>query len=244
MRTGYGTLATIYSWEYVGANASRYPVWLIETQTPFVLLALFAPRLIRGGSPDARRVAWFGLGFSAVLFLSYLWYTPFDDWTYLRFLLPAYPLLLAAAAGVFAHLAPPARRPRTLAFVTLAVLLAAVGLWQGRGAFTVRADESRYLAAARFAAALPENAAILCNQHSGSIRYYAHRLTLRYEWLDPDAYREAVDYLHSRGRPVFVVLDDFERDVFRSRYSRVIDVSWLDKPILVAANRVYFYQVP
>jgi len=173
-----------------------------------------------------------------------LWYTPFDDWTYLRFLLPAYPLLLAAAAAVFTMLAPADSRRRLTACVTLAVLLTAVGLWQGRSAFAVRAQESRYLVAARFAAALPDNAAILCNQHSGSIRYYANRVTLRFEWLEPDVYTQAIDYLHSLGRPVFVVLDDLERDAFRSRYASVADVSWLDKPILVAANSVYFYQVP
>jgi asparagine N-glycosylation enzyme membrane subunit Stt3 len=244
LRTGYGTIATIYSWQYFTANITRYPVWLIETQTPFVLLALLAPRFIPHATAEARRVAWFGLAFSVVLFLSYLWYTPFDNWTYLRFLLPAYPLLLAAAAAVFVYLAPAAPRPRMLAFATLALMLTVVGLWQGRSAFVVHAEEARYLSAARFAAALPDNAAILCNQHSGSIRYYANRLTLRYEWLEPDAYTQAIDYLHSLGRPVFVVLDDFERDVFRSRYAKVIDVSWLDRPMLVASNRVYFYQLP
>ena len=243
--SGYGTFATIYSWRYFTPNVTQYPIWLLETQTPFVLLALVAPPLLRkSASPDAARIARFGLSFSLVLFLSYLWYTPYDNWTYLRFLLPAYPLLLAAAAAVFTCLAPTAPRRRPLAFVTLAVLLSAVGLWQGRAAFSVRAGESRALAAARFAAALPENAAIIANQHSGSIRYYANRVTLRYEWLEPDVYTEAIDYLHSIGRPVFVVLDDFERDIFRARYASVTDVSWLDKPILVAAKRVYFYAVP
>ena len=243
--SGYGTFATIYSWRYFTSNITRYPMWLMETQTPFVLLALVAPRLLRnGGNADGRRIAYFGLSFSLALFLSYLWYTPFDDWTYLRFLLPAYPLLLAAAAAVFTYLAPAAPHRRRLAFVTLAVLLAAVGLWQGRAAFGVRTAESRALAAARFAAALPDNAAIISNQHSGSIRYYANRVTLRFEWLAPDVYTEAIDHLHSLGRPVFVVLDDFERDIFRARYANVTDVSWLDKPILVAATRVYFYAVP
>ena len=243
--SGYGTFATIYSWRYFTANVTQYPIWLLETQTPFVLLALVAPPLLRSGAnPDARRIAVFGLSFSLVLLLSYLWYTPYDNWTYLRFLLPAYPLLLAAAAAVFTYLAPTAPRRRPLAFITLAVLLAAVGFWQGRAAFGVRADESRSLAAARFAAALPDNAAIICNQHSGSIRYYANRVTLRYEWLEPDVYTEAIDYLHSIGRPVFVVLDDVERDVFRARYASVTDVSWLDTPVLVAAKRVYFYAVP
>jgi hypothetical protein len=243
--SGYGTFATIYGWRYFTANVTRYPLWLVDTQTPFVLLAFAAPWMLRSrGHLEASRTALFGLGFSLVLFLSYIWYTSFDSWTYLRFLLPACPLLLAAAAAVFAQRAPTVPRQRAAAFAAIAALLVGWGLWQGREAFGLREQESRYLAAARFAAALPDNAAILCNQHSGSIRYYAKRVTLRYEWLEPDVYTQAIDYLHSLGRPVFVVLDDVERDVFRARYSKVTDVSWLDKPILVAANRVYFYQVP
>ena len=43
---------------------------------------------------------------------------------------------------------------------------------------------------------------------------------------------------------VSAVLDDWERDVFRARYAKVADLSWLDEPpLLVAARRVYFYAV-
>ncbi len=246
LSSGYGTFATIYGWRYLAENLARYPRWLLVTQTPFVLLALAAPALLRTrGLFQAHRLAVFGLGFSLVVFLSYLWYTPFDDWTYLRFLLPAYPLLLAAAAAAFATLAPASGRRRAIAFAAIAALLAGSGLWQGRSAFNVRAQEARYLAAGRFARGLPDNAAIISNQHSGSLRYYSNRVTLRYEWLEPDAYTQAVDYLHSLGRPVFVVLDDHERDVFRARYAAAADISWLDEPpLLVAADRVYFYAVP
>ena len=245
LASGYGTFATIYGWAYLTENLARYPRWLLMTQTPFVLLALAAPALLRRrGLPEAGRLAIFGLAFSLVVFLSYAWYTPFDDWTYLRFLLPAYPLLLAAAAA-FALLAPPSGRRRAIAFAAIAAILVGSGLWQGRVAFRVRGEESRYLAAGRFARGLPDNAAIISNQHSGSLRHYGNRVTLRYEWLEPDVYTQAVDYLHSLGRPVFAVLDEAERDVFRARYSGAADISWLDRPpVLVAANRVYFYAVP
>jgi hypothetical protein len=117
-------------------------------------------------------------------------------------------------------------------------------VWQGRGVFRVQAVEARYPAAGRFAATLPDNAVFLSNQHSGSLRYYANRLTLRFEWLDPDMYVTALDQLFQSGRPVFVVLDDWEREVFRARYSGVADLSWLDRPpVLVAADSVYFYQL-
>ncbi len=85
---------------------------------------------------------------------------------------------------------------------------------------------------------------VISNLHSGSVRYYADRLTLRYEWLGVDAYGTALHFLRDRGRPVYAMLDDTEVDTFRQRYRGVADVSWLDKPPLVTlANRVYLYLV-
>jgi hypothetical protein len=248
LASGYGTFETIYKWQYLSPNLARYPRWLLTTQSPFVLLSLAAPALLhRRGLHDARRLALFGLVFSLVLFLLYLWYTPFEDWTYLRFLLPAYPLILAASSAAFASIAPPQGPRRVAAFAALAAILAGWGLWQGRAAFDVRDQELRYLEAGRMAQGLPDDAAVITNQHSGSLRYYAgrHRVTLRFEWLDPADYTEAISYLHSIGLPVFAVLDDVERDVFRAKYAEIADISWLDRPPLaVAARRVYFYAVP
>ena len=108
----------------------------------------------------------------------------------------------------------------------------------------MRDAEARYRVAAQFAASLPENALFLCNLHSGSLRYYANRLTLRFEWLEPDVYVDALRQIRESGRPLFVVLDEAEREVFRARYATVSDLSWLDEPpTLLAAKRVYFYQL-
>jgi len=109
----------------------------------------------------------------------------------------------------------------------------------------VRAEESRYVAAGRFARELPATAVILCNQHSGSLRYYANRITMRFEWLEPDVYLEALDHVRRLGHPIYVVLDDWEREMFRQRYGGVADLSWLDEPpLLLASRRVYFYALP
>jgi hypothetical protein len=154
-------------------------------------------------------------------------------------------MMLAAAATVFGIIAPQAPRRRALAFAAMAAGLVMWGSWQGQAAFRVRTEESRYVVTGRFATGLPENAIILANQHSGSLRYYANRVTVRFEWLDPDMYASALEYFDSLDRPVYAVLDDWEREVFRSRYAAVADVSWLDRPpLVVAAERVYFYAVP
>ena len=245
LASGYGTFSTIYAGRYVLPNLANYTTWLLQTQTPFIFLGLAAPWVIGRRAPsDARPVVRLGLGAAALVALSYLAYTPFDHWTFLRFLLPAFPVMLALASAVFVALAPSAPRARAGAFLAVAVVLAAWGLWTGRPAFRVRGEEARYVAAGRFARELPEDAVILCNQHSGSLRYYANRITMRFEWLEPEMYGEAIDHFRRLGRPVYVVLDDWERDVFRARYAKVADLSWLDEPpLLVAARRVYFYAV-
>lgn len=243
--SGYGTFSTIYARGYLLPNLVNYSTWLLQTETPFIALALAAPWLLeRHGRAAARPIARLGLGVALVVALSYLWYTPFDHWTFLRFLLPAYPPLVALAASAFVLVRPRPGRPRAAAVAALIVLLAGWGLWMGRSAFHVRAEESRYIAAGRFARELPANAVILCNQHSGSLRYYANRITMRFEWLDPDMYAQALDEVQRLGRPMYVVLDDWERDLFRQRYAGVADLSWLDEPpLLLAARKVSFYAI-
>jgi hypothetical protein len=245
LASGYGTVDTIYAGRYFVTNLVRYPTWLVETQTPFILLAFAAPFLLRrAGRPVVSRLSLFALIFFAGVLLLYLWYTPYDDREYLRFLLPAYPSMLAAAAAAFGVLAPKAQRPRATAFAAVALILAVWGVWQGRQAFFTRGYEARYRAAARMAATLPDNALFLSNLHSGSLRYYANRLTLRFEWLAPDVYVAALEQLRESGRPLFAVLDESEREVFRARYASVADLSWLDAPpTLIAAKRVFFYQL-
>ena len=243
--SGYGTFSTIYAAQHLLPNLVNFVAWVL-VQTPFIVLSLAAPVLLRRRSDESTRaVTELALGMAAVVLISYLWYTPFNDWTYLRFLLPAFPAMLALAASVVVLMVPAAPRPRALALTTVVATLAIWGAWAGRIAFQVQTDEARYAVAGRFAAALPDNAVILTNQHSGSLRYYANRITMRFEWLEPDVYVTALEYLQQLGRPVYVVLDDWERDVFRARYTPVADLSWLDRPpLLLADRRVYFYAVP
>ena len=244
--SGYGSFSTIYASEHFWPNLLNYAASLLGTQTPFICLGAAAPLLFhRRRDSEARSIAVLSLGFSAFVVASYLWYTPYSDWTYLRFLLPAFPLMLALAASVFVLVVPGRPQWKVAAVTAMAATLAIWGAWVGRSAFHVRADEARYVAAGRIGAGLPDNAVILSNQHSGSLRYYAGRITMRFEWLDPDMYVPALEYFDRLSRPVYVVLDDWERDIFRSRYAAVSDLSWLDRPpLLLAGQRVYFYAIP
>ena len=100
LASGYGGTDVLFSFAHVGPNLARYPRWLLETETPFVAAALFAPwwawRRRRGRA--AHRVV--ALAAVVLTFATYLAYTVFDDWWYIRFLLPALPVLLALSVVV------------------------------------------------------------------------------------------------------------------------------------------------
>src|SRR5262249_21300596 len=89
LRSGYGPLDYLYSTDRIVPNLRRYLSWLVETHSPFILLLAFAAPLV-----ELNATAIWMLVFCGVLLATYLPYFTYDQWTYLRFLLPAIPLLL------------------------------------------------------------------------------------------------------------------------------------------------------
>ncbi len=99
-RTGYGQLGHLFGLSAVPINASRYFAWLIETHTPFPLLAFAAPFVV---AREKRADVALAIGLILATCFIYFLYTPFDDWSYLRFLLPAIALMLVLASAVTVH---------------------------------------------------------------------------------------------------------------------------------------------
>ena len=148
--------------------------WLIETETPFLLLALLAPWWI-ARHRDRARLAMAALSSAALILATYLAYTVFDDWWYIRFLLPALPvaIVFAVAAALDA-----AARVRTIAAVVICLVFVPwqVHVARDRQVLDLQALESRFAAHRRDSAAtLPANAVVLSVQQSGSIRYHGGR---------------------------------------------------------------------
>ena len=71
---------------------------------------------------------------------------------------------------------------------------------------------------------------ILSVQHSGSLRLYADRLTLRYDALDPLWLDRVVEHLQSIGRRPYYVLDGAEVEAFRQRFGAANRMGTLDWP--------------
>ena len=191
-------LRRLYKWSHLLSNLARYPGWLLETETPIVLLGLAAPFVLRARAPatdlprSPRWVATVWLCFVAAVFASYLFYLPFEEWWYVRFLMPAYPpLLVLTSAVLVALLAPLSRALRGGGELAAAVIVAVVA-WRcasfsiERGAHMQWKAEQRYATVGNYVASkLPDRAVLLSMQHSGGIRHYSGRLTVRYDLIEP-----------------------------------------------------------
>lgn len=211
--SGYGSTGVLFAWRHVLPNLARYPRWLLETQTPLPLLALPGLWMLWGRGRQRAVVA---LGTSILLvFGTYAAYTIFDDWWYIRFLLPAMPLLMVAMVVALLRWLP-----RPVAHLTCALLAAwSVDTAFARHAFYLRALESRFrLAGAYFARTAP-NALGLAVQQSGSLRFHGGRPTLTWDAIEPGGLDAAVGWLQLKGYLPLLVLEDGEEPGFRTRFS-------------------------
>jgi hypothetical protein len=245
--SGYGDGSDLFGIGFWSTNVRQFAAWTADVETPLVALAavfFVAPGVLPSAKvPRARLLLG---GFIAVVLLSYLFYRPFDVWWYLRFLLPMWPTMMLLTAAALDAIARRWLRPIYPAAIALLVALFA---WHGisvaaaRSTFDLARDERRYIDMARFVAAHTEpGAVILSVQHSGSLRLYADRLTLRYDALDPLWLDRTVAYLQSIGRHPYFVLDGNEVRAFRERFGGANRSGTLDwPPMATLAGTIALY---
>ena len=240
LASGYGSLGILFSLEHVTPNAKRYLQWLWQAQTPAIVLALVAPWLLPGG------LVWLLVAMCAVNIALYLPYVVFDDWSYLRFLLPTLPLLLilvvAAADSLLARLRVPWRR----AIVTAAALLMIVpGVREAeaRSTFRLQRLESRFERAGTFVGRrLPSNAIVITSWESGSVRFYGGRKSLVWDQLPADSLDRALAYVRRAGYDPYLLLERWEEPLFRERFGgrETAALDW--PPIAEIASQVRIYK--
>jgi hypothetical protein len=201
-----------------------------------------------------RRVALVASAAVVLTFATYVAYTVFDDWWYIRFLIPALPILIvftvitlrALADGIptgpWWTLPVRGRSLLVLACATLVVWFLMVAV--GRQVFRLQALESRFVIAGRYAGrALPSNAVVLSVQQSGSIRYHGGRATLTWDAIAPGDLDRTIAWLRASGRLPVIALEDAEEPRFRARFVTQ-DAGRLDWPPAVevtAPIRVRIY---
>jgi hypothetical protein len=222
--SGYGSFDDLFSLSNVAPNLARYPRWMAETHTPLIWLWLLAPFAIPRLDRAVRAFAWILYVFAAAVVLAYLPYVYFrpDEWSYTRFLLPALPLMAVLVALV---LLTAARRlvPRAPVAAASALIVLVAGIAASHalslGVFGMRDGESKYPRAGSFVRhRLPATAFVFAAQHSGSIRYYSGRPTLRWDLLDAGSLDRAIASLRRAGYEPYAVLDVEEDERFRAHF--------------------------
>jgi len=241
LQSGYGSLALLFSWTHIATNLGRYAGWFLATQTALPL-AGFAALFLRGAPALAREprtlVARWRLRVLAAVAAAtlgcYLPYLSFTAWWYLRFLLPAIPLVIVLFAVVLIAILE--RVPvalRVPALVPLVVALLAFQLYAARtgAVFQLAQLERRFPVAGTFVATtLPPAAVVITLQQSGAVRFYSGRSVLlwpplRRDWLD-----RAITFLNRQERPPYLLIESAEEDAFRRRFAGVSEFGALDWP--------------
>ncbi|MDO8678821.1 MAG: glycosyltransferase family 39 protein [Acidobacteriota bacterium] len=218
--TGYGSTEVLFSWAALPENADIYARQSWRALGGLWLVAAGAGAWVMRG-PRTTAI----LAVAAAVALPYLFYIRFDHWETLRFLLPGLvPLTILVAAGV----AMVARTIRVPVVTGIVIVLFA-------GAFAVRSErlmressvwdiqnlEARYpLVGQWFQVNTPPTSVALASQHSGSLRWYGDRQTVRWDLLAPEELIPTVRELEAHGAIVYAALEGTEQPAFDAKFSK------------------------
>jgi hypothetical protein len=227
LSSGYGSAGDLFATSNVGPNLVAYGTRLLHGEgaalgvAALALVMLLTRRSGSEGLPPLTPALALATPAAAIVGASYLAYAVFAEWSYLRFLLPAFPLLFALIGALLVaallRLPAPARGIVFAATVTVACSLNIVRAEQEQ-AFNLRRYESRYRAAGRYlAATLPREAVIVTVQESGSARYYVNVPILRWDLLNVDL-DAALDALRALGRHPVLLVEDWEAPDLQKRF--------------------------
>jgi len=236
--SGYGDLGQLFAASFIPVNAGRYLRWLVETHTVFPLLAIAAPLVC---SRDRRGVIGLALGVAAAAASVYLVYRPFEEWWYLRFLLPAVVLALVLAAAAVAAFA--GRVHRYGAAMICCLLAVSLGVSNVRAAqrglaFSLHTLERRFRDTGVLVRdRLPANAAVLTVWQSGTVRFYSGKETILWDALDPWALDPAITWLVQSGYRPYILVDRIEETPFRQRFEGISRAGPLDWPPIFDIDR-------
>ena len=255
-RTGYGQLGHLFSASAFSVNASRYFGWLLETHTVLPLLGCAAPFVV---AREKRADVWLALGLIVATCVVYFFYTPFEDWSYLRFLLPAIALMIVLASVVTIRVvvrmvrlkADPTQSSESTSVGsglsrTVIVMAIAGGFAffyvrtaEDRLAFNLKYLEQRYRSAGLVVRDnLPANAVVLSVWDSGAVRFHGRKEALAWAGLDPQWLDRSLAWLDEQGHPPYILVESWEEPTFRARFGDHSDIGKLDWPPKYEIDRV------
>lgn len=227
--SGYGTFAGIFHRANLLPNAKRYASWFMDAHTPAALVGLVALAVpVKSFWPAVKdRLVFVVIGaFVSLLVLEFLAYLVFDTWWTLRFVIPGLPFIMIGIGAVVTALVTAAARPiRPFVALVAVGLVTVLGVRDFRvavraGAFDLWREERRYVSVAKQTRRLTDSTSVIyCMQHSGSLRYYAGRLTLRYDQVDHDWLDRSLAWFEAQGVHPYLLLENWEIPDFKQHFA-------------------------
>ena len=218
--SGYGTTAHMFelSWSRLSANVSNFSKWLTYSHTP--LFWLVWPMAL--WSLRAERWAWHVSAVAVAAAAPYLFYIVFDDWESSRFLLPTIALIAVLfARAVWRVSGTHALSPVLMLAIALGCGAASQTFLRRHGIERLATLEAKYpITGEWFAAHTPEHAVVLAGLHSGAIRLYGQRATIRWDEIPRRALAPTIAALVAAGREPYLALDaPSEPPLFDARFA-------------------------
>ena len=249
--SGYGSAGELYAFSSILPNAIGYARRLVHGEGPAIAAGLMAITILalarrRADIPPLKRLMVLATTAFVVVLVSYLPYAVLAEWSYLRFLLPAFPLVFvligALMTGALLKLPAPIR---VVVWLTALAAVASVNVLraQDEQAFAMYRYESRYrLAGLYLASAVPDNTVIVTSQESGSARYYTKLPILRWDQLDVDLDMAVAALRASRRHPVLLV-EDWEAPQIAKKHPRSVNarLDWQPRSEFGDETRVFLY---
>jgi len=118
---------------------------------------------------------------------------------------------------------------------------------QWYGSFGAWIGEGRIVAVAKTVAErTPPESVVLTLIHSGSLRYYGGRMTMRYDQLEGEWLDRTVAWLRGRGIRTYALLEQWEIPDFKKRFAGQAAAEALDRSLLfqhVGVTTIHLFEL-
>jgi hypothetical protein len=235
--SGYGDLGDAFGWAHVLPNLRHYFSWFVQSQSLLGVIGVAAVVVpVRWCWPwvTDRRAVFAMTAITAFVVVQYLFYFVFDEWWFLRFLLPCWPFVALGLAGILIGRALPGAWSLAALWIVIAL-----GLYNIRSATKVptfelwRGERAVVDVARAVSEATPDRSLVLAVIHTGTLRYYGGRVTLRFDSLPADWLDRAADWLQSRGVGLYALLDPEEVPQFARRFAGSRAVTGMERSAMM-----------